>query len=201
MDVSIRQARISDLPYIYDICLKTGKNGEDSSGLLSDKYIVGQYFAAPYLHFEIDLCFVIEKNSIPAGYIIGASSTEGFNTWMNTHWLPAIREFYPAGMNPKSDFEKFLIDTINKDCCTPDFLLDYPSHLHIDLLPGVQKMGYGKKLMSTFIEKLRSKRSTGVHLAAGIENTNAIEFYKSIGFKELKKDPGSLFMGIQFDSI
>ena len=96
MDYKIRQAHLSDLPYIYDICLKTGFNGKDTSGMISDPLIIGQYFAAPYLHFEIDTCFVVDKNSIPFGYILGVSSTEKYNQWLNTYWLPILRNRYPG---------------------------------------------------------------------------------------------------------
>jgi len=156
-------------------------------------------FAAPYLHFELDCCFVLTADAIPVGYIIGTSSTGKFNDWMNQKWLPALRHYYPADMKSKSDFEQFLIDIINRDCDFPDFIKNYPSHLHIDLLPIAQKKGFGKKLMTTFINKLKDKGSTGLHLGAGLENTNAIEFYKKIGFHELRKESGAIFMGLPFD--
>ena len=61
MNYSIRQASASDLPYIYDICRLTGKVGKDCTPLISDHHIVGQYFAAPYIHYEMDTCFVVDN--------------------------------------------------------------------------------------------------------------------------------------------
>jgi ribosomal protein S18 acetylase RimI-like enzyme len=196
MRLRIRAARLSDLPYIYEICRLTGKNGKDSTESISDKYIIGQYFAAPYLHFEIDTCFVLENGSIPVGYILGTSSTKKFNDWMNTNWLPAVRMYYNSHMQSKSDFEQFLIDIINRDCTIPDYLSNYPSHLHIDLLATVQNKGYGKELLKKFIESVTLKQSTGIHLAVGLENKNAIDFYKRNEFKDIKNESGALFMGL-----
>ena len=196
MNFTIRQAQLTDLPYIYHICLSTGNSGTDASALLSDAFIVGQYFAAPYLIHEIETCFVLEMNSIPVGYILGAADTENFNTWMNTSWLPQIRKYYPPTMAPKSDLEKFLIDIINTDCHFPDFISVYPSHLHIDLLPVAQKQGFGKKMISTLMEELKSKGSIGLHLSVGEKNVNAIGFYKKLGFSELNREAGSVLMGI-----
>jgi len=195
MDFTIRQAKLSDLPYIYEICRLTGEDGRDSSDSISDKFIIGQYFAAPYLHFEIDTCFVLDNGSIPLGYIIGTSATNKFNAWMNTNWLPAIRKYYSSNLIPKSDFEQFLISIINRDCLIPDYLSKYPSHLHIDLLPIVQKKGYGQKMLKKFIETLTLKGSNGIHLAVGLENKNAIDFYKKNEFFEIEKESGALFMG------
>lgn len=196
MRFTIRPAQLFDIPYVYDICLKTGLNGEDASAHLSDKFIIGQYYAAPYLHFETSSCFILESNSIPVGYIIGAYSSIDFNNWMNEKWLPQLRIFYHADKNPKSNFEKFLIENIHSDCVLLDFLQNYPSHLHIDILPKAQNMGYGKKLISAFIDNLISKNSTGLHLAVGIENTRAIEFYKMVGFSVLKEESEALYMGL-----
>lgn len=196
MNLKIRKAHLSDLPYIYEICLKTGLSGEDATDFLNDKYIIGQYFAAPYIHFEIGACFVLENNSIPVGYILGVTKTKDFNSWMNSNWLPAIKALYPKAMKPKNDFEKFIINLIHKHCNTPEFLNVYPSHFHIDILPIAQKKGYGKKLITTFINELKTKNTSGIHLSVGLKNKNAIEFYKNIGFKELKTESGALFMGL-----
>lgn len=56
----IRNAHPSDLPYLYDICLKTGLNGKDATSVYSDPYMLGQYYVAPYFFFEPELCFVVD---------------------------------------------------------------------------------------------------------------------------------------------
>ena len=196
METNIRQAVPSDIPYAYQICLKTGDTGQDATGLLNDEFIIGQYFAAPYLHYEIDTCFVLEVDRIPSGYIIGASETNDFNDWMNTRWLPHIRKIYTRDMLAKSDLEKFLLDLIHKDCLMHDYLQDYPSHLHIDLLPIAQKQGFGKKMMHTLLTRMKEKGSKGLHLSVSENNTNAIGFYKKLGFSELKRESGEVIMAI-----
>ena len=198
MEINIRPCKLSDIPYIYDICLKTWGNGHDASNFFADKYMLGQYYAIPYLHYEIDTCFVVESNSIPHGYILSASSTISFNNWMNKSWLPEIRKFYPSNMKSKSDYEKSIIDVINKDCLNPDFIIDYPSHLHINLLPSIQRKGFGEKLVDVLINKLKEKSSVGLHFGVGADNKNAINFYKKTGFTELEKDFDTLFMGMKF---
>lgn len=199
MDLKIRQANLTDLPFINDICLKTGLNGQDASEVFSHPDIVGHYYAEPYIHFELDACFVIDDGSRPQGYIVGTSSTRNFNDWMNAKWLPAIRKKYPVNTNPESDLEKNLINTIHTDCSFPDFLNQYPGHLHIDLLQPVRRKGFGKKLMEEFIDKLIIKRSTGLFIIADTANTDAIAFYRKVGLVDLKKETGSIYMGIKLN--
>jgi hypothetical protein len=59
-DTIIRRAALSDLPYLYEICLKTGDAGKDASALFNDPYLMGQYYATPYLLFPAGICFVVE---------------------------------------------------------------------------------------------------------------------------------------------
>jgi len=198
MNIDIRQAQQADLPYIYDICLRTGLSGKDASSAVSDKYMIGQYFAAPYIYYEIDLCFAVTGDYKPMGYIVGTSNSSAFYSWMNLNWLPQIRCIYPDKMPAASDFESFVINIIHKDCHLDEFLKDYPAHLHIDLLPQLQGKGVGKKLMSEFINKLKLKGSTGLHLSVGEKNLKAIKFYKKSGFCHLFSKSSAVFMGIKF---
>ena len=194
MDLVIRPASLADLPYLYDICLRTGYSGENASKLFHDPFMIGQYFAAPYVHYEIDLCSVITDGTNPQGYILGASDTGRFCDWMNTYWLPLIRRQYPADSPVKSKLELFVVELINRDCKSPNFSDRYPSHLHIDLLPTVQGQGLGRKLIDRFTEQLRAKGSPGLHLSVGVRNTKAIAFYKQVGFSTLKRESGAVVM-------
>src|SRR5690606_7372227 len=63
----------------------------------------------------------------------------------------------------------------------------WPSHLHIDLLPRVQRRGYGRRLIETLVARLRDAGSPGVHLGVHPSNTGAIAFYHRLGFVELTR--------------
>ena len=45
---------------------------------LKDPDLVGHLFAAPYAIFDPDLCFVLVKDSVPSGYILGARDSIKF---------------------------------------------------------------------------------------------------------------------------
>lgn len=195
--MNIRQAHLSDLPYLYEICVKTGYTGKDARPLLQDPWLVGQYYCAPYLIFAPDCCFVADEEGIPAGYIIGAGSTESFNGWMNREWLPQLRKKYPVQYRCISDFESFLVSQIHRDL---DLQLekefrDYPSHLHIDLLPQCQGKGVGRRLINEFINRLKDKGCSGLHFGVDPENLGALGFYKKTGFVELSNNDGTVYMG------
>ena len=197
MNFSIRQTHLAELPYFYKICLKTGDSGGDATDLFNDEYMLGQYFAAPYLHFDIASCFVLELDYIPVGYVIGTPDTSRFKEWMNADWLIEIRNQYKSDMETKSDLEKWLLNIIHRDYRLNEFNDAYPSHLHIDLLPVAQKKGFGKKMITRFLRHLVDEGSPGVQLSVGESNTNAVGFYLKLGFMEMKREEGEIIMGMQ----
>jgi GNAT superfamily N-acetyltransferase len=64
----------------------------------------------------------------------------------------------------------------------PQLLERFPGHLHIDLLLGYQRLGYGRLLMSEFLGKLRRSNVRGVHLIMAGDNIGAEAFYRKQEF-------------------
>ena len=48
----IRQAKISDMDDLYEICICTGNNGEDAHHLYNIHEALGIYYVGPYVVFE-----------------------------------------------------------------------------------------------------------------------------------------------------
>jgi ribosomal protein S18 acetylase RimI-like enzyme len=65
-------------------------------------------------------------------------------------------------------------------------LRQYPAHLHIDLLPAVQRAGHGRRLMETFFAAAAWAGAAGVHVCVVAENVPAIGFYRHLGFEPAK---------------
>lgn len=62
----------------------------------------------------------------------------------------------------------------------------YPVHLHIDLLPTLQRRGLGRPLIYTLIAALRERGVRGLHLTMDPANTDARASYDRVGFVELR---------------
>jgi GNAT superfamily N-acetyltransferase len=204
-EITIRRAVLSDLPYLYEICLKTGDESKDATSLFSDPYTIGQYYAAPYLLYPNGICFVAECEYRPQGYIIAVPDTLAFGQWMEEEWLPPIRKRYPQPFPPsRSKNENNIIALFHKchypiDTTAQPWLADYPAHLHIDLLPRVQQKGIGRKLMNELFAELTRQKVPGLHLGVGSSNTGAVAFYRKLGFSVLKEKEWGFTMGKRFD--
>jgi ribosomal protein S18 acetylase RimI-like enzyme len=194
-EINIRMGELSDIPYLYEICLKTGNNGKDATDLFLDPHIIGHYFAAPYLLYPDGICFVAEHQRRPQGYIIAVPDTTAFKKWMEEKWLPPLRKQFPlpcpAGLirsnNEDMMIKLFHLQQFPVDTAAQPYLADYPAHLHIDMLPSLQGKGLGRALMDRLFAELERQGVPGLHLGVSSANQGAIAFYKKLGFTVLKE--------------
>jgi ribosomal protein S18 acetylase RimI-like enzyme len=184
---SIRPYRPGDLDDLYRICLQTGDCGEDATSIFEDPRILGHVFAAPYGLFEPSLAFVAEDELGVGGYIVGALDSRAFEKRLETDWWPELRDRYPA---PPSELppDRWTPDQraagfIHVPLAVPDELAeDYPSHLHINLVPRLQSQGLGRRLMKSLMRALRVQGSVGLHFFVWPANQRAVGFYRHLGF-------------------
>ena len=114
---------------------------------------------------------------------------------METEWWPALRGQYamPGGDPSAWSADELRAAQIHHPRPPPRRVTDpYPSHLHINLLPRLQGQGLGKRLIDTWLARMRDLGSPGVHLGVGRRNERAVRFYRAYGFTEFvfpKHDP------------
>ena len=195
----IRQAKISDMDDLYDICIRTGNYGEDARNLYNNHEALGIYYVGPYVAFEQDLAFVLEDKIGICGYVLGTKDTKIFFKKMTEEWLPKYQKRFPMpdGDPEERDMDQKIVALIhNPRVSIPDSLNNFPAHLHIDLLPRARKKGNGRRMIETLHEKLQVLGIKGVFLDVGINNLNAQSFYEKIGYKKLQVTPSKdgLFM-------
>ncbi|MCM2425209.1 GNAT family N-acetyltransferase [Streptomyces sp. RKAG337] len=192
----IRPYRPADLPALYDICVRTGQEGEDARPYYPDHDLLGTIFAAPYARLEPELTFVVDDGQGTAvGYILGTADTAAFVKRFRGEWLPEVADRYPAltGPVPTTPHET-MVDLLHRPerMLVPE-LAPYPAHLHIDLLPEHQGAGHGRALMETFLGALAAAGVGSVHLGMATANVRARYFYDRMGFHEIAvPDPGPL---------
>ena len=196
----IRPAVPADEQALYDVCLRTGDSGQDATALHTDPRALGHVYAGPYLRLEPELALVLEDEQGVAGYVLGALDSRAFLERYQGEWLPPLRAAHPAptgdpaGWTPTQRCYHLLH---HPELDLPAGAQAFPSHLHIDLLPRAQGQGQGRRLMEALFARLRARGSPGVHLGVGERNQRAIAFYRRLGFQELERRPGCVYMGYQ----
>lgn len=176
----MRPFRPDDLPAMYRICLLTGYAGGDATARYQDPDLVGHVFAGPYPAADPALTFVVEDDEGVAGYLVGTADTEAFRAWTEEHWWPALRERYPV-LPDDGVGDRWLVEWIHHPPTEPP-PAGHPAHLHIDLLPRLQRQGWGRRLIDAFRRALADRGVPGLFLEADQRNTNARAFYARLGF-------------------
>lgn len=182
----VRPCRASDLPALYDVCLRTGDSGADASALHADPRILGEIYVAPYAALEPPLALVAEDGEGVAGYILGTADTRAFEAACERSWWPGLRERYadaadvPSWQRSRDQWSAF---QIHHPLITPQPVVDAAAaHLHINLLPRLQGRGVGKALLDAWRPKVGGR----AHLACSARNTRALRFYDAYGFRRLE---------------
>ena len=189
---SIRAYRAGDLDALYAICLQTGDAGADATALYADPMLLGHLYAGPYGVLEPESCFVLEDEAGVGGYMIGARDTPLFEARLETEWWPQLRARYPdPGTGRKLTRDERIMRFIHRPEKTPARIYtEYPSHLHIDLLPRLQGKGWGARLIAHWLDAMKARGSRGVHLGTGERNTRAVVFYQKLGFTLIARERG-----------
>jgi ribosomal protein S18 acetylase RimI-like enzyme len=189
VSTAIRPYRPSDLPALYDICLRTADAGGDATGSYpeADRELVGAIFAAPYAALEPELTFVVDDGRGQAvGYVLGTGDTAGFVKRFRDEWLPGAGERWPAPQGEPATPSEVMAGLLHtpERMVVPE-LAAYPAHLHIDVLPDFQGGGHGRALMESYLAALAARGVPAVHLGMLTVNTGARAFYDRLGFHEI----------------
>jgi GNAT superfamily N-acetyltransferase len=204
--VAIRLAGPGDRAGAYYVCLKTGDHGQDGEPLYrDDPDALGRIYVGPYLAFEPESSLVLEDAQGISGYALGALDSRAFYARYEREWRPALCEQFAA---PGGDPARWTpVQQVHHAYHYPDYFCPepyavFPSHLHIDLLPRVQRRGYGRRMLERLMDVLKRRGSPGAHLGLSARNARAFGFYRRLGFRELVRvgsgGDASIYMGLEF---
>ena len=194
--MDIRLATLADESRLYEICVLTGDSGKDATGIFQQPNLLGEIWVGPYLHLSPDYCFVVDDNTQAVGYCIATLDSTSFETVAAALWWPAKQAIYTKPDIALKDFwsrDERLTHLIHNPLTSPaEFLEEFPSHAHINLVAEMQGKGWGKKLMNTMENSLREAGSPGVHLILSSKNLNALAFYQAIGYHMIFEREGEI---------
>jgi len=195
---TIRPYREQDLAAVYDICVRTAAAGRDARGRYRSDDLMGDLFAGPYLFLAPELAFVLDDGGRPAGYVLGTADTAAFARAYRERWIPRLAGRYPVPPVPAvSPDDQMLALHYQPERLLWPGLREYPAHLHIDLLPAVQRAGHGRALLETFFGAAGQAGAIGVHVVVVAGNVQAIGFYRHLGFTpvEVADRGGIVYLG------
>ncbi|HQS16468.1 GNAT family N-acetyltransferase [Reyranella sp.] len=187
--LQIRPFNEGDLDACYAISLATGHAGGDASHLYRDPKMMGQIYIAPYALLEPSLTLILEDRDGVAGFVAGAVDTAAWEDRLERDWWPSLRQQYadPVGVPPdKQTADQRRAAMIHHPPATPAEIAErYPAHLHMNLLPRLQRRGAGSLLLETWLAAARTRGARSFHVGVNRTNVGALRFWEAGGFTAL----------------
>lgn len=190
MVYTIRKATPNDRDDLFRICLLTADAGTDGSALYSDPHYPGLVWAVPYLELEPDFAFVLTDGDDVLGYIVGTPDSEKFDEKLIENWWPELKRRYGDRKAEKPSDPAVLDRIATPPHSDREVTVNYPAHLHINLLPPAQSGGWGRRMIETMLAALKAAGVPAVHLGVSPTNDRAIGFYKHLGFAHVPTREG-----------
>ena len=201
MTATIRDFRPGDEQAAYYVCMRTGDHGKDGEPFFrADPDALGRIYVGPYLKFSPELSLIVEDNEGVCGYALATFDSHEFFERYEKEWRPALCEQFedPAGDSSSWDRVQETHHLYHDpDYYCPEPYDQYPSHLHIDFLSRVRGQGIGRRMIEELVRRLRSMKSPGVHLGMSDVNEQAYGFYRALGFEELIRHDGAIYLGMK----
>ncbi|WP_426593583.1 GNAT family N-acetyltransferase [Cellulomonas sp. McL0617] len=193
MPVTIRPFHASDLAALYRVCLLTGDASADATDLYRNPDLLGHLYAGPYPIADPGLTFVVVDDLGVGGYVVATADSYRFERWLDTSWFPVLRAQHALVGDPRDgtrDHE--LIRQIHEFVPADKAVFHtHPAHMHIDLLPRLQRRGLGRRLIESLGDTLRDRGVPGLHLGVDARNEGGIAFYDRIGFQDAGPSGGA----------
>ena len=186
--VTIRPLTPGDVDRLYAISLATGHRGGDAAPLYRDPRLIGHIYAAPYAELCPSLCFVAKDDGGVAGYVCGVADTRAFEQRLEHDWWPALRAAYAAPTGDPANWtaDERRCDMIHHPRPAPEAIVAaYPAHVHLNLLPRMQRRGVGSALLDRWTARVREDGARAVHAGVNVENDGAKRFWAARGFAPL----------------
>lgn len=208
MSFAIRPVAPEDITAISRICLLTAAAGRSAETLHKHDELPGLVWALPYVLLPPMIArtwgFVLVDTSAPdddrttrtvKGYILGTSDSRAHEATTEAEWWPPLRIRFPLerGGDERTEADDRCISIIHRapepahEAC----LAVSPAHMHINLLPEVQRRGWGRKLVGKAVDHLRGQGIGSVWLGLDERNTSARKFYERVGFKGITGAPNN----------
>ena len=189
-EISIRPYEPGDRAAVRRICHETGFMGEPVDWLWRDVESFAELFTGWYTDHEPQSASVIDIDGQVKGYLLGCEDTARSASEAIVFARQIVRRGILVRRGTAGTAWRMIGDgivdvTVRRVDPRAAEVHDarWPAHLHIDLLPEARGLGLGRRLIQRWFAHLTAQGIPGCHLGTFAENTGAIAFFESVGFR------------------
>ena len=175
---------------VRNLCCHTGNDGEPIPARRWELF--GKIWIEPYQVLIPEWSYVALADRRVVGYLTGCPDTASFSRRSLVRCtLPLLAQIAFGRFHADGYGRRFMRQALwvekNTDRSFPrpirrQLLAQFPAHLHMSIEAGRRRSGIGKRLIEQFVDDLRHRQISGVHLFCG---GVPVPFYTRMGFCEL----------------
>jgi len=202
--IIIRPFKIDDKDSVRKICADTAFMGEPVERFFDFRDIFSDIAISYYTDYEPESLFIAECDGNVVGYLAGCKDTRRFKRIFSRRILP--RAFFSLLVKGAFFREKSarLITSILKsffkgELRRPDYLKDFPAHLHVNVQNLYRHIGAGTKLMERYFDYLRNNHIGGVHLYSF--SSAGQQFFQKLDFSKVFSQKVSYFEQLKLPEV
>ena len=199
----VRAYAIEDRPAVRAIACETAARGEPVEAFFDDREVFADLLTRYYTDWEPGSLWVAEAGGQIAGYLTGCLDGRRYLERMawpigpqaamralarGTLLHPCMRRMAAAG------FRTWRLHGFDRP-----HLVDYPAHMHLNLLREARGQRIGERLVRRFMEQVMEARLPGIHASIRGDNERARRFFERLEFRELARYPMVLPAGEAFE--
>jgi ribosomal protein S18 acetylase RimI-like enzyme len=187
-ELRVRPYEPRDRQAVRDLCCDTGYLGNPIDPVFEDRELFADFLTAYYTDQEPECCFVLEKDGVVKGYLLGARKRFKLQLSGLVPMLwSALRLLwrYPGYRPASRKYVKWLVTKGWRE--TPPAPKD-AAHFHINILPEARTLDKTRELFNAFFEHLRAAGETRVYgQMSTFETRRGEALFKRYGFTVLNR--------------
>ncbi|MDD5730793.1 MAG: GNAT family N-acetyltransferase [Candidatus Omnitrophica bacterium] len=192
--IKIRLYDPKDRLEVREISCDTADKGEPVENFFPDRRLIADLLTIYYTKYESGSLLVAEFNGKVIGYLTGCLDSRRYQKLMAVSIAPfaVLKALFRGVLFYRKTWRllKSLFLLWLKGGASREINIDdYPAHLHINIRKGFRGKRIGHRLVEKFMEYMKEKGVSGIHVSVAGNNLLSQKFFEGLGFTQLNRYP------------
>ena len=187
-DFEVRKYRASDRDSVRELCCETGFLGKAIDPVFEDRELFADFFTDYYLNHEPDSAFVVVKDNIVQGYLLGSRYPfrhQVHSLVQNFIYSGKVASRY-FGYRPES--RRYIHWLVSKAWQEVPPAPRFIGHFHVNLLPAAKAVRIFRQLLETYLHHLYDQGVKRIHAqVVTFDDRRGLKLFERYGFKVINQ--------------
>jgi L-amino acid N-acyltransferase YncA len=187
-DVQVRKYHPSDGDAVRKLCCETGFLGKAIDPVFEDRELFADFFTAYYLKHEPDSAFVVVKENIVQGYLLGSRYPFRHQVHNLVNNLLCSGKVASRYLGYKPESRQYIHWLVTKAWREVPSAPRFVGHFHVNLLPAAKSVRVFRQLLETYLRYLYDQGVRRVHAQmVTFDDRRGLKLFERYGFEVINQ--------------